>query len=78
VLLPNHDSHGLVLLPGFQKGRDIKASQGKEQGAVLAKKKCNLRHTMKKLKNSQNFTPFWVNKMFSLKFNTFKTLQVAP
>jgi hypothetical protein len=27
-----------VLLPGFQKGRDIKASQGKGQGAVLAKK----------------------------------------
>jgi hypothetical protein len=29
----------LVLLPGFQKGRDIKASQGKRQGAVLAKTK---------------------------------------
>jgi hypothetical protein len=28
----------IVLLPGFQKGRDIKASQGKGQGAVLAKK----------------------------------------
>jgi hypothetical protein len=28
----------LVLLPGFQKGRDIKASEGKGQGAVLAKK----------------------------------------
>jgi hypothetical protein len=28
----------LVLLPGFQKGRDIKASKGKGQGAVLAKK----------------------------------------
>jgi hypothetical protein len=28
----------LVLLPGFQKGRDIKASKGKRQGAVLAKK----------------------------------------
>jgi hypothetical protein len=27
-----------MLLPGFQKGRDIKASQGKGQGAVLAKK----------------------------------------
>jgi hypothetical protein len=27
-----------VLLPGFQKGRDIKASKGKGQGAVLAKK----------------------------------------
>jgi hypothetical protein len=28
-----------VLLPGFQKGRDIKASSGKGQGAVLAKKR---------------------------------------
>jgi hypothetical protein len=27
-----------VLLPGFQNGRDIKASQGKGQGAVLANK----------------------------------------
>jgi hypothetical protein len=26
------------VLPGFQKGRDTKASQGKGQGAVLAKK----------------------------------------
>jgi hypothetical protein len=44
-----------VLLPGFQKGRDIKASQGKGQGAVLAKKG-NLHHTRK---NGQIFTPFW-------------------
>jgi hypothetical protein len=30
----------LVLLPGFQKGRDIvKASQGKGQGAVFGQKK---------------------------------------
>jgi hypothetical protein len=28
----------IVLLPGFQKVRDIKASQEKGQGAVLAKK----------------------------------------
>jgi hypothetical protein len=28
----------IVLLPGFQKGRDIKTSQGKGPGAVLAKK----------------------------------------
>jgi hypothetical protein len=27
----------IVLLPEFQKGRDFKASQGKGQGAVLAK-----------------------------------------
>jgi hypothetical protein len=31
-------SINVVLLPGFQKGRDINASQGKGQGAVLAKK----------------------------------------
>jgi hypothetical protein len=29
----------IVLLPGSQKGRDIKASQGKGQGAVFAKKR---------------------------------------
>jgi hypothetical protein len=28
-----------VLLPGFQKGRNIKACKGKGQGAVLAKKR---------------------------------------
>jgi hypothetical protein len=28
----------VVLLPGFQKGRDIKASKGKGQRAVLTKK----------------------------------------
>jgi hypothetical protein len=59
-------SPDIVLLPGFQKGRD-KASQGKGQGAVLAKKG-NLRRTRKNLKNGQNFTHFWVNKMVSLKF----------
>jgi hypothetical protein len=26
----------VLLLPGFQKGRDIKASKGKGQGAALA------------------------------------------
>jgi hypothetical protein len=57
----------IVLLPGFQKGRDIKASQGKGQGAVLAKKG-NFHRTRKNLKNGENFIPFLVNKMFSLKF----------
>jgi hypothetical protein len=52
-----------VLLPGFQKGRNIKASQGKGQGAVFWPKKGNLRRTRKNLKNGQNFTPFRVNKM---------------
>jgi hypothetical protein len=34
----NNNCIPIVLLPGFQKGRDIKASQGEGQGAVLAKK----------------------------------------
>jgi hypothetical protein len=35
---PCHESEDdMVILPGFQKGRDIKASQGKGQGPVLAK-----------------------------------------
>jgi hypothetical protein len=44
-----------VLLPGFQKGRDIKASQGKGQGAVLAKKG-QLRRIKEKL---TEFHSFW-------------------
>jgi hypothetical protein len=32
------DIYIVCVLPGFQKGRDIKASQGKGQGAVWAKK----------------------------------------
>jgi hypothetical protein len=55
-----------VLLPGFQKGGDIKASQGKGQVAVLAKK--GQFATYKEKLEKQNFTPFWVNKMFFLKF----------
>jgi hypothetical protein len=62
----------LVLLPGFQKGRDIKLlkERGREQ---FWPKKGSLRHTRKNFqneKNRQNFTPFRVNKIF----NTFKTL----
>jgi hypothetical protein len=56
-----------VLLPGCQKGRDIEASSGKGQGAVLAK---NGQFASYKLKfeKGQNFTTFRVNKMFSHKF----------
>jgi hypothetical protein len=44
--------------------------KGREQSWL---KKGNLRRTRKNLKNGQNFTPFWVNKMFSsISFNTFK------
>jgi hypothetical protein len=39
-----------VLLPGFQKGRDIKA-KGREQ---FWPKEGNLRRTRKNLKNGQN------------------------
>jgi hypothetical protein len=60
-----------VLLPGFQKGRDIKASKGKGQGAVLAQKRpiCIVaRKNVEKLEKQPNFTPFRVNKMFSHTF----------
>jgi hypothetical protein len=62
-----------VLLPGFQKGKRLHKEKGREQ---LWPKKGNLHRTRKNSKNRQNFTPFRVNKMFSLKFslNTFKTL----
>jgi hypothetical protein len=35
---PTRTTAWLVLVPGFQKGRDLKASKGKGQGAILAKK----------------------------------------
>jgi hypothetical protein len=41
--------------------------QEKGQGAVLAKKGQFVSYK-ENLKNGQNFTPFRVNKMFSLKF----------
>jgi hypothetical protein len=52
------------------------ASISKGQGRLEKKKgweqfwpkKGNLHRTRKNLKNGQNFTPFRVNKMFSLKF----------
>jgi hypothetical protein len=56
-----YKSSELVLLPGFQKGRDIKAEQ-------FWPKKGNLHRTRKNLKNLQNFTTFRVNKMFSHMF----------
>jgi hypothetical protein len=59
--------YNIVLLPGFQRGRDTKDSKGKGRGGVLAEKG-NLRRTRKNLKNGHNFTPFRVNKMFSLTF----------
>jgi hypothetical protein len=64
-----------VLLPGFQKCRDIKASQGKGQGAVLAKKGQYDSYKKKLEKWTE-----WSIKFFPLTFpfNTFKTLQVAP
>jgi ribosomal protein L3 len=40
----------------------------KKDGEQFWPKKGNLRHTRKNLKNGQNFTPFWVNKMLSYMF----------
>jgi hypothetical protein len=64
-------------LPDFKRAGTSRLlkEKGREQ---FWPKKGNLHRTRKNLKNGQNFTPFWVNKMFYLKFNTFKTLQVAP
>jgi hypothetical protein len=54
----------IVLLPGFQKGRVSRLikEKGREQ---FGPKTGNLHRTRK---NGQNFTPFRVDKMFSLKF----------
>jgi hypothetical protein len=54
-----------VLLPGFQNGRDIKASYGKGQGAVLAKKG---QFASYKEKRTELHSFFRVNNMFSHKF----------
>jgi hypothetical protein len=67
----------IVLLPGFQKGRNIKASQGKWQGAVLAKKG-QFASYKEKLEKHRISLLFGSIKCFPLSFNTFKTLQVAP
>jgi hypothetical protein len=57
-----------VVLPGFQKGMDIKASYGKGQGAVFDQKRAICVVQGKPWKTDRISTPFWVNKMFSLKF----------
>jgi hypothetical protein len=60
-----------VLLPGFQKGRDTKASYGKGQGAVLAKKGQFVSYKEK----LEKWTEFHNSiKCFPICFNTFKTL----
>jgi hypothetical protein len=59
-------NHDIVLLLGFQKGRETSFKEkGKEQ---IWPKKGSLCRTRKNLKNGKNFTPFRVNKMFSHKF----------
>jgi hypothetical protein len=57
----------IVLVPGFQEGRDIKASKGKEQGAILAKQG-QFASYREKLEKWTDFTTFGVNKMFSHMF----------
>jgi hypothetical protein len=67
-----------VLLPGFQKGRDIPASQGKGQGAVFAKNRaiCIVQGKTFKMRKTDRISllSVRVNKMFFISFNTFKTL----
>jgi hypothetical protein len=58
----------------IQKGRDIKAPQGKGQGAVLAK---NGQFASYKEKETISLLLGSI-KCFPFSFNTFKTLQVAP
>jgi hypothetical protein len=61
----------LVLLPGFQKGRDIKASYivlRKRAGSSFGQKRPICIVQGKTWKMEQNFTTFRVNKMFSHKF----------
>jgi hypothetical protein len=48
-----------------QAGISRLKEKGREQ---FWPKKGNLHRTSKNLKNGQNFTPFWVNKMFSHTF----------
>jgi hypothetical protein len=60
----------IVLLPGFQKGRDIKTEKGREQ---FWPKKGNLRRTRKNLKNRISLLLESI-KCFPFGFNTFKTL----
>jgi hypothetical protein len=66
------NSTKLVLLPGFQKGRDIKVSQGKGQGAVLTKKGQFVRYKEKLEK--QISLLLGSIKCFPISFNTFMTL----
>jgi hypothetical protein len=68
----------VVVLPGFQKGRAIKASQGKGQGAFLAKKGQFASYKEKLEKRDRISLLFGSIKCFPLSFNTFKTLQVTP
>jgi hypothetical protein len=57
-----------VLLPGFQKGRNIKASQGKGHGAVWAKKGQFALYKEK----LEKWTEFLESiKCFPLSFNSF-------
>jgi hypothetical protein len=64
-----YSRQAFVLLPGFQKGRDIK---GREQ--FWPKKNGYLHRTRKNLKNGQNLFILGSIKCFPISFNTFKTL----
>jgi hypothetical protein len=58
----------IVLLPGFQNGRDINTRLLKEKGREQFWPKKGNASYKENLKNGPNFTTFRVNKMFSHKF----------
>jgi hypothetical protein len=66
-----------VLLPGFQKGRDIKASQGKGQGAVLAKNGQFALYKEKLEKRIEFYSFLGQYNVFPYKVATFLTSTIA-
>jgi hypothetical protein len=60
--------HVLSVSSRISKGQGYQGFLSKRAGSSFGQKKGNLHPTRKNLKNGQNFTPFRVNKMFSLKF----------
>jgi hypothetical protein len=64
-----------VLLPGFQKGRDIKASEGKASSFGQKRAICIVQGKILKMRKSDRISLLLGSiKCFSISFNTFKTL----
>jgi hypothetical protein len=79
--LPSTEDNGIVLLPAFQKGRDIEPSQGKGHGAVLAQKRaiCVVQGKTLKMRKTDRISVLLGSiRCFFISFNTFKTLYLAP